>query len=56
MAPVLRDDGGQSLAEYALVASLFAIIMIAAMVVLGANAGKTLSTTQTNLGTIYASP
>jgi Flp pilus assembly pilin Flp len=53
---VLKHDGGQALAEYAMVAGLFAIIMIAAMVVLGANAGKTLSTTQTKLGQIYASP
>jgi Flp pilus assembly pilin Flp len=53
---LLLDDQAQTLAEYALIASLFAILMIVAMVAVQGNAGKTLSTTQSTLGNEYESP
>jgi Flp pilus assembly pilin Flp len=52
----LLDDQAQALPEYALVASLFALVMIIAMVAVSHNAGDTLSSTQSTLGNDYANP
>jgi Flp pilus assembly pilin Flp len=56
LAALLLDDGAQAIAEYALVASLFAVLMIIAMVAVQGKAGNTLSTTQSTLGNEYESP
>jgi Flp pilus assembly pilin Flp len=53
---LFADDGAQAIAEYALVAAVFAVIMIAALVAIETAAGGTLSKTQNNLGQVYENP
>ncbi len=40
---LLDDEGGQTMAEYGLVAAVFGVIMIAAVAVLQGNSGSVLS-------------
>lgn len=44
-----RDDRGASLAEYALVAGVFGILMLGVMQVITTQSGVQLTTTQNNL-------
>ena len=48
-AIVTRDEEGQGLAEYALILALIAIVAIAALIFLGSNVSKILSTVGTSV-------
>jgi pilus assembly protein Flp/PilA len=49
LASVRHDEGGQGLAEYALILALIAVIAIAALVFLGTRISEILSTIGANI-------